>query len=76
MLKSVAATKNLRFRESLIGSDVEVLVETRENGTGTLRGKSDSFITVKFRGGGETKGCLANVSVKGVTANGILGELK
>ncbi len=76
LLKLMATAKNLKFRESLIGSDVVVLVEAGEDDSGVLRGKSDSFITVEFRGGREMKGSLANVRLKEVTATGMLGELK
>lgn len=72
-LKEIAARKNLAFRQSLVGSTVEVLVEQHATAAGFLRGKTGTFITVEFSGKPAMKGGLVNVLISGVTECGTTG---
>ncbi|MFQ5433147.1 MAG: tRNA (N(6)-L-threonylcarbamoyladenosine(37)-C(2))-methylthiotransferase MtaB [Nitrospinota bacterium] len=72
-LKTVAEDKNLEYRKSLVGSTLKVLVEKRENSGTLLKGKSDNFVDVEFRGDPRLKGELVNVAITGLTENCVTG---
>ena len=73
-LKEAAANKNKLYRKSLIGRTLQVLVERRASNNGLLKGKSDNFVQVEFRGAAGLKGELVNVAVTGLTEKGIEGK--
>lgn len=74
-LKKLSARKNMAYRKSLNGKILEVLVETRDSDTGGfLKGKSDTFVPVEFRGSSELTGKLLHVRVSGLTQIGVKGS--
>lgn len=73
-LKEIAARKSLAFRRSLVGKEVEILVEAG-GPKGWCRGKSDTFVQVEFQGERRPNGALASVLVEVITDSGVAGSV-
>jgi len=75
-LTALANAKNLAFRESFIGKELEALIElSRDKGTGLLKGLTDNFIPVLVEGSDEFKNKIIKVKIKKVENNKTFGEL-
>jgi threonylcarbamoyladenosine tRNA methylthiotransferase MtaB len=72
-LKTIAARNNLDYRQSLVGATLNVLVELREEGYMVLKGKTDNFVQVEFRGEPGLKGELVDVVITRLTEKGLAG---
>ncbi|MFH1422326.1 MAG: tRNA (N(6)-L-threonylcarbamoyladenosine(37)-C(2))-methylthiotransferase MtaB [Planctomycetota bacterium] len=72
-LTNIAAKLALSFKEKFVGKRVRVLVETQH--AGKLSGYSDCYLVTEFTGSGSLKGQLAEVDVKSVTSQKLIGTL-
>jgi len=74
-LTELAKGKNMDFRESFIGKNLEVLIElARDKKTGLLKGMTDNFIPVLVDGSDDFKNKIVSVRIKKVEADNTFGE--
>lgn len=74
-LTELAKKKNLDFRESFIGKNLEVLIElARDKKTGLLKGMTDNFIPVLVDGSDDFKNKIVSVKIKKVEDTNTFGK--
>lgn len=74
ILAELAGQKNLEFRKSFVGKELEILVEyARDKKTGLLKGISDNFIPVLVEGPDSLKNQLVNVKITQVEPDFTVG---
>ena len=74
-LTELAKKKNLDFRKSFIGKNLEMLVElTRDKKSGLLKGVTDNFIPVLVEGPDEFKNKIMKVRIKEIKDDKTFGE--
>jgi len=80
LLRKETAAQNLRFRQSFLGQEVEVLVEglsaqEQEGGVfaGLRHGRCERYFSVHFQAQGMTTGQLARLRVERVTSRATFG---
>ena len=75
-LTALAKEKNLEFRQSFIGKELEVLVEfARDRKTGFLKGVTDNFIPVMLEGSDKLKNQIIKVQVTEVKGDKTFGKI-
>jgi threonylcarbamoyladenosine tRNA methylthiotransferase MtaB len=76
-LRAIAAVKNRRFRESMLGRVEDVLVlEERDRATGDLVGLTGNYMEVTFRGPDALRRGIARVRVTAVETAATRGRLE
>ena len=74
-LTELAKKKNLDFRKSFIGKNLEMLVElTRDKKSGLLKGVTDNFIPILVEGPDEFKNKIMKVRIKEIKDDKTFGE--
>lgn len=74
-LQKLAINKNLEFRKSQIGHELEVLVElARDKKTGLLKGFSDNYINILIDSDDKFKNQLVKTKIIEVTSDVTIGE--
>ena len=74
-LTELANAKNLAFRESFVGKNLEVLIElARDKETGLLKGMTDNYIPVLVEGSDEFKNKIIKVKITRVERDKTFGE--
>jgi len=63
-----------RFAESMIGTTVDVLVESRSKRTNHLTGFTDNYIEVSFAGDSALAGRIVPVRIVGIDQDGVVGS--
>lgn len=74
-LRALSSEKSRRFRQRLIGSSAEVIVEARRSDHGTLTGLTDNYVRVLVPGGSHVIGELARVRVVGERDECLVGTV-
>lgn len=82
-LRKLGMNLALSFHESLVGEEVDVLIEGADRGveksteahTMTLEGLTDNYVRVWLRGGRELTNRIVPVRVNRATSDGVFGEL-
>ena len=74
-LKRLAADKNREFRQRLVGTEAQVLLETsRRSGMNHLTGWTDNYIRVSLPARNCVPSGLETVRVVGLSEDGLVGE--
>lgn len=73
-LRNLAKIKKETFINSLIGKNLEVLVENNRSKSGKLKGVSSNYLQVVFDGDDELKNTIVPVHVVGLDAGIVLGQ--
>lgn len=74
-LRELAKNKKEAFIKSLLGQNLEVLVENNRSKSGKLKGVSSNYLQVIFDGDDEHKNTIVMVRAIGVDAGMVLAEL-
>ncbi len=76
ILREIGAERSRRFRESLVGTTLDVLIEDRDRtAAGRLSGLASNYVRVEVEGGDTLRNRLVRVAVTGTDADVAVGEI-